>query len=55
MRYKTVAACSDQEAEPYTFEPFREVVVQSLKLDADDTGRYPVPPAALAYVDLVVS
>ena len=55
VRYKTIAASSDQEAEPYTFEPFREVVVQSLKLDADDTGRYPVPPAALAYVDLVVS
>ena len=55
VRYKTVAASSDQEAEPYTFEPFREVVVQSLKLDTDDTGRYPVPPAALAYVDLVVS
>ena len=52
MRYKTVAPSGDEEAEPYTFEPFREVVIQSLKLD---TGRYPVPPAALAYVDLVVS
>ena len=55
VRYKTAAPSGDQQAEPYSFEPFREVVIQSLKLDMDDTARYPVPPAALAYVDLVVS
>ena len=43
------------EEDPYEFIPFVKVVKDALKLPKDGTRPFLVPPAALAYVELVVN
>lgn len=41
--------------EPYKFDPFVQLVADVLRLPKDGISPIPVPPATLAYVELMVS